>query len=346
MRCRRTLLVRCAVADDGLAGNDRRGIRILRRLDCRGDGVGIVPVDPLGMPAVGVEPPHDVSRFRQRQRAVDRNVVVVEQDDQAVELEVAGKGRGFVADAFHQVAVARQHVGVMVDQVVAEAGVEMALGERHADGRRQALAQRSGGRLDPGRVFVLRMARRLRADLTEIPDLVDRHGLVAEQMQQGVEEHRAVARRQHEPVAIWPIGRLGVELEKLREKHGCDIGGAHRHAGMAGLGRLYGVHSERADGIGHRAMIDLCGLFCHEIPMGHHGRGALALKARIERSISDGTAPVSRPGSAGLAKRADQYHLAGSSQSKRCLNAHFGRKPGNPTPCGTLGHCLCEDTWK
>ena len=32
-----------------------------------------------------------------------------------------------------------------------------------------------------------------------------------------------------------------------------DIGHAHRHAGMAGVGALHGVHGERADGVGEFA---------------------------------------------------------------------------------------------
>ena len=52
------------------------------------------------------------------------------------------------------------------------------------------------------------MARRHRAELAEVLDLLDRHGLVAEQMQQRIEQHRAVAGRQHEAVAVGPV-RIG-----------------------------------------------------------------------------------------------------------------------------------------
>ena len=67
-------------------------------------------------------------------RAVDRNLIVVEQHDQAAELEMAGERDRFVADALHQAAVARHAIGVVVDDIVAVAGVEQPLGERHADG--------------------------------------------------------------------------------------------------------------------------------------------------------------------------------------------------------------------
>ena len=79
---------------------------------------------------------------------------------------------------------------------------------------------------------------RHRAELAEFLDLVERHRLVAEQMQQRVDQHRAVAGRQHEAVAVRPF-RIGrIELQHLREQHGGDVGGAHRQAGMAGLGLL------------------------------------------------------------------------------------------------------------
>ena len=70
-------------------------------------------------------------------------------------------------------------------------------------------------------------------------------------MEQRVEQHRAVAGRQHEAVAVRPIGSGGVELQEAGEQHGGDVGHAHRHAGMAGFGLLHRVHGERPDGIGH-----------------------------------------------------------------------------------------------
>jgi hypothetical protein len=47
-----------------------------------------------------------------------------------------------------------------------------------------------------------------------------------------------------------------IELQEAAEQHGGDVGHAHRHAGMAGIGLLHGVHGERPDGVGHVAMAD------------------------------------------------------------------------------------------
>ena len=91
-------------------------------------------------------------------RAVDGDVVVVPQHDQVVELEMAGQRDRFVADAFHQIAVAGDDIGLVVDQIVAEAGIEDALGQRHAHGIGDALAQGAGGGLDAGQMAIFGMA--------------------------------------------------------------------------------------------------------------------------------------------------------------------------------------------
>ena len=164
---------------------------------------------------------------------------------------MSAKRDRLLADAFHQVAVGGQHISGVIDDGVTEDRGEMALGDRHADGIGEALAERAGGGLDARRMAVLGMAGGERAELAEALDLLDRHRLVAEQIKQRIEQHRAVAGGEHEAVAVGPrrIGRI--ELEKLGEQHGGDIGRAHRQAGMAGLGLFDGIHRQRADGIGH-----------------------------------------------------------------------------------------------
>ena len=67
------------------------------------------------------------------------------------ELEVTGERQGLLRDAFHQAAVAGQHIGLVIDEVIAEAGIQMPLGHGEADGIGNALAQRPGRRFDAGR---------------------------------------------------------------------------------------------------------------------------------------------------------------------------------------------------
>src|SRR6516225_6776471 len=100
-----------------------------------------------------------------------------------------------VRDALHQVAVAREDKGVVIDDLVAKLGGEQPFGERHADGIAYALAERAGRRLDPGSMPALRMPGGAAAELPETLQLVEGHVGVAGQVQQRVEQHRAVPGR-------------------------------------------------------------------------------------------------------------------------------------------------------
>ncbi len=140
---------------------------------------------------------------------------------------------------------------MVVDDLAAEGGGQVALGNGHADRIGESLAERSGGRLHSGGQKVLGMARRDRAELAEAPQLLDRHRLVAEQMKQRIDQHRAMSGRQHEAVAIGPAGIRGIEFEKAREQHGGNVGGAHGQTGVPGFRLLDRIHRERTDGVRH-----------------------------------------------------------------------------------------------
>ena len=73
-----------------------------------------------------------------------------------------------MVETFHQIAVAGDHEGAVVDQVFAIECVQMPLGDRHPDRHRDALAERAGGRLDPRQLEILRMARARAAELPEV----------------------------------------------------------------------------------------------------------------------------------------------------------------------------------
>ena len=109
---------------------------------------------------------------------------------------MAGERDRLVADPLHQAAVAAEDVGVVIDDLVAELRGQHALGERHADRVADALAERPGRRLDAARMAALGMAGGAAAELAETLDLVDRHVGIAGQVQQPVEQHRAVPVRQ------------------------------------------------------------------------------------------------------------------------------------------------------
>ena len=208
-------------------------------------------IDAQRAPAGGLEAHDLVVGDGERGGAVDGDLVVVEQHDQLVEPEVSGERDRLVADALHQAAVADDRIGVVVDDIVAQAGIEQALGQRHADGVGEALAQGAGGGLDARRVAEFRMAGGHGAELPEVAQLLHGHAGIPGEMEERVQQHRAVAGGQHEAVAVGPVRRRGVELQELGEQNRRHVGHAHGHAGVPAFGPLHGVHGQRADGVGH-----------------------------------------------------------------------------------------------
>ncbi len=166
---------------------------------------------------------------------------------------MAGQRNRFLADALHQAAVAGDDIGVVVDHVRAELAGQHALTQGETDRIGDALAQRAGGGLGDGDMAIFRMAGGARAELAEILDLLDVDILIAGQIGERVEQHRAMAGGQDEAVAVGPMRVLGVELQEAGEEHCGDVGHAHRHAGMSGIGLLNGIGGQEADGIGHVA---------------------------------------------------------------------------------------------
>ena len=258
-------LLRGAVADHALHDHER-GLVLLRleglqRLLQRGGVVGVG--HPLHPPAEPLELlPHVLGEGEVR-LALDRDLVVVVEPAEIREAEMAGDRGRLGGHALHQVAVAAEHVGVVVEHGVAGAvvvGGEPLGGDRHADGVAAALAEGAGGRLDAGGHVMLGMARADAVELAKLLDLVEGHGrrsarpADAGEMDQRIEEHRRMAAGEHEPVAVGPggIGRVIAE-EVLPDREG-DRSQGHRRAWMAALGGLDGVHREGADRVDGEAV--------------------------------------------------------------------------------------------
>ena len=85
MRCRGAGLGRRAKRDHGAAGDQARPVAVVRALDRRGDRVGVVAVDALGVPAMRAKAHDLVVGDREAGRPVDRDRVVVVEHDQFVE---------------------------------------------------------------------------------------------------------------------------------------------------------------------------------------------------------------------------------------------------------------------
>ena len=157
-----------------------------------------------------------------------------------------------MGDAFHHAAVAEEHVGVVVDNLVTftvELRSQHLLGDRHAHGIGNALPQRAGGGFNARGVAVFRVARRFAVQLTEVLDVVNAD-VVASQVQQRVDQHRAVTVGQHEAVAVGEIRVGRVVLQVVAPQHFGDIRHTHGRTGVAAVGFLHGIHAEGTNGIG------------------------------------------------------------------------------------------------
>ena len=93
------------------------------------------------------------------------------------------------------------------------------------------------------------------AELAEMLDLIDRHVLVAGEVEERIEQHRAVAGRQDEAVAVGPVRVFRIEFQEAREQDRGKVGAAHRQAGMARIGLLDGVHGKEADRVRHPVVL-------------------------------------------------------------------------------------------
>jgi hypothetical protein len=149
-------------------------------------GVAATPVHRLDVPAVRLVPRGHILAERDPGVVLDRDLVVVVQQDQVAELVVAGQGADLVAEALLDVAVRGEAVDVVVEHRRARLGVRVeqaalaAGGHGHADGVADALAERAGGGLDAGGVPVLRVARGQRAPLPQAAQVVQAQAVAGE----------------------------------------------------------------------------------------------------------------------------------------------------------------------
>ena len=251
---RSALFIGRAIADHRLAADQARphvGDGLFERL---ADLARIEPVAFDRVPARRGMARHHVLGARQVGRAVDGDLVVVPQHDQPPELEMPGQAHRLVVDALHQAAVAGDDIGAVIDQIVAVDGVEVPLGDRHADCGCKPLAERTGGRLDAVELEILGVTGAGGTELPEAADVIHRRPGITGQVKQRVDQHRAVARRQDEAVAVGPFRVGWIVLQGPREQGRGRVGHAHRHAGMARICGLHRVHGQRPDGIGKTAL--------------------------------------------------------------------------------------------
>ena len=225
---------------------------LLRHLDGQVQRFQVVDVaHVLHVPVPAHEARGHIVGEGQRSAAFDGDVVVVVEPDEIGQAEMAGQGSSFVADAFHQVAIAAEGVNAIVEEIAAfavELRSQPALRNGHADGVAAALAQRPGRSLHAGRVSVFRMAGCLRSPLAELLEVVQRN-IEAGEIQHGIQQHGGVAVGQHEAVASRPMRIVRVKAQIAVPQHEGQRRQRHRRSRMSAVRLLHRVHGEGTDGV-------------------------------------------------------------------------------------------------
>ena len=202
----------------------------------------------LHVPVVGLEALGHVVAVGELGRAVDADVVVVVDVDEATESEVAGERRCFVADALLEIAVAADDERVVVADLWAESGTQPALGDPHAHGIGEALAEGTGGDLDARRVVHLGMTGGAALPLAELLEVLEGEP-VAGQVKHGVLQDAGVAGREDEAVAVRPCGVGGVVAHDAGPQHVGERCQRHGRARVPGVGPLGRVHGQAPDDV-------------------------------------------------------------------------------------------------
>src|SRR5262249_54818917 len=109
--------------------------------------------------------------------------------------------------------------------------------------------------------MILRMPRGFAVELAEVTDILEGYRRVTEffvididrlgagEMEHGPKQHRGVAVREHEPIAVGPNRVLRIEAHDAIPERVHQWRERHRRAGMARLRLLDRIHREGADGV-------------------------------------------------------------------------------------------------
>src|SRR5690242_21155127 len=97
-------------------------------------------------------------------------MVLVVKINKLAQPQMSGKRRGFLCDAFHQVAVSTDGVRVVINDGVPRTVIsccEPRFGNRHSNTITETLAERAGRHLDTNGVSAFRVARRFTTPFTK-----------------------------------------------------------------------------------------------------------------------------------------------------------------------------------
>ena len=223
-------------------------VAFLRRVQGVEKSLHVVAVDFLNIETVGFETFPGVLALRDVRHRVERDRVVVVNQNQIIEAEVPGERARLRGNAFLQTAVAGETNDVLIENHVlvrVETRGRHLRRHRHADRIRDALSERAGGAFDARRFKKFRMARRLAVQLPEAFDFLHRQ-IVAAQVQPRVKEHAAVARGENEIIAADPARLVGVVFERVAVKDRSHLRASQRQTEVPRFRSLHRVHAQPA----------------------------------------------------------------------------------------------------
>ena len=193
------------------------------------------------------------------------------------------------------------------------------------------------------------MAGRAAAPLAKMPQLIERQ-VVAEQVQQRVQQRRAVARAQHEAIAIPPARIARIVAQEAAPEHVRHRRRAERQARMPGvrlLDRVDRQEPQRVDAelvelFRRHARLPSPPFYAHNHP---HGDGAATLRAidlaRLHQSQNDHHGRAGPPRARGGRGRGDVEPddlREGDRRHRRLRRADRG-DPRAPSPSCRRGSC-------
>mmetsp|Transcript_59790 Transcript_59790/g.177195 ORF Transcript_59790/g.177195 Transcript_59790/m.177195 type:complete len:630 (+) Transcript_59790:400-2289(+) len=247
-----------ALSDDGVA-LDELGLAIVRRLssgDGGSDGVEVVAVNVIDLPAVGLVTLEDVLGLSVLSHLVEGHLVGIVEDDEVVKLLVGSEGGRLGGDTLLEAAITGKGEDVVVEDLVVVSvvdGLSHLLGGGETSGVGNTSTERASGALNSGGgvlgVGELGVAGGVGVVLTEVLEVLDGE-VEASKLEPGIKEHGAVARRKDEAVTVHPLGVLGIVDHLVAVKGGADLGSAEGKAHVARVSGGDGVHSKTAGLVG------------------------------------------------------------------------------------------------
>lgn len=197
------------------------------------------------MPAVSFETGSGVISEPTFNVTVDGDPIVIIESRQFAQLHGTRQRANLVRDAFHHATVTHKCIGVVINNIMARAvklRAQRAFCNRKTYCVSNALTQWAGSGFYASGIAIFRVTWRFRMQLAEVFQFFHRQ-IIASEVQQAIDQHRAVTIRQDETVTISPVWIGWIMVQVITPQNFGNICHAHRGAGVAGIRFLHCVHA-------------------------------------------------------------------------------------------------------